>query len=379
MTKQRIIIIGPAFPLRGGIANFNNALAKAYNVSGHDVTIFSFSLQYPSFLFPGTTQFEEGIPPKDINIRTVINSVNPFNWFSISKKINKIKADVVIIRYWLPFMAPCLGVIARLLSKKTKILAITDNVIPHEKNFYDKILTKFFISSCDGFITLSRSVLDELSTFTDSKFKKFIPHPIYDIYGSRISKNVAIEELGLSNNDKHLLFFGFIRRYKGLDLILKAISDKRIKMLGIKLIIAGEFYENKKFYTDLIDSLGISRQIIMHDQFISSDNVKNYFCASDMVTQTYKTATQSGVTQIAYNFNRPMLVTDVGGLAEIIPNKKVGYVTSQNPTHIADAILDFYINDKEAFFSENVKEFKKNFSWKSFVNGIDELIQKLHK
>lgn len=379
MTKQRIIIIGPAFPLRGGIANFNNALAKAYNVSGHDVTIFSFSLQYPSFLFPGTTQFEEGIPPKDINIRTVINSVNPFNWFSISKKINKIKADVVIIRYWLPFMAPCLGVIARLLSKKTKILAITDNVIPHEKNFYDKILTKFFISSCDGFITLSRSVLDELSTFTDSKFKKFIPHPIYDIYGSRISKNVAIEELGLSNNDKHLLFFGFIRRYKGLDLILKAISDKRIKMLGIKLIIAGEFYENKKFYTDLIDSLGISRQIIMHDQFISSDNIKNYFCASDMVTQTYKTATQSGVTQIAYNFNRPMLVTDVGGLAEIIPNKKVGYVTSQNPTHIADAILDFYNNDKEAFFSENVKEFKKNFSWKSFVNGIDELIQKLHK
>jgi len=379
LTKQRIIIIGPAFPLRGGIANFNNALAKAYNVSGHDVTIFSFSLQYPSFLFPGTTQFEEGIPPKDINIRTVINSVNPFNWFSISKKINKIKADVVIIRYWLPFMAPCLGVIARLLSKKTKILAITDNVIPHEKNFYDKILTKFFISSCDGFITLSRSVLDELSTFTDSKFKKFIPHPIYDIYGSRISKNVAIEELGLSNNDKHLLFFGFIRRYKGLDLILKAISDKRIKMLGIKLIIAGEFYENKKFYTDLIDSLGISRQIIMHDQFISSDNVKNYFCASDMVTQTYKTATQSGVTQIAYNFNRPMLVTDVGGLAEIIPNKKVGYVTSQNPTHIADAILDFYNNDKEAFFSENVKEFKKNFSWKSFVSGIDELIQKLHK
>lgn len=379
MTKQRIIIIGPAFPLRGGIANFNNALAKAYNVSGHDVTIFSFSLQYPSFLFPGTTQFEEGIPPKDINIRTVINSINPFNWFAVSKKINKIKPDVVIIRYWLPFMAPCLGVIARLLTKKTKILAIADNVIPHEKHFSDKILTKFFISSCDGFITLSRSVLDELSFFTDSNFKKFIPHPIYDIYGSKISKNIAIKELGLSNNDKHLLFFGFIRRYKGLDLILKAISDERIKMLGVKLIIAGEFYENKQYYTDLIDSLGISRQIIMHDQFIPSENVKNYFCASDMITQTYKTATQSGVTQIAYNFNRPMLVTDVGGLAEIIPNKKVGYVTSQNPIHIADAILDFYNNDKEAFFSKNVKEFKKNFSWKSFVNGIDELIQKLHK
>ena len=379
MTKQRIIIIGPAFPLRGGIANFNNALAKAYNVSGHDVTIFSFSLQYPSFLFPGTTQFEEGIPPKDINIRTVINSVNPFNWFAVSKKINKIKPDVVIIRYWLPFMAPCLGVIARLLTKKTKILAIADNVIPHEKHFSDKILTKFFISSCDGFITLSRSVLDELSFFTDSNFKKFIPHPIYDIYGSKISKNIAIKELGLLNNDKHLLFFGFIRRYKGLDLILKAISDERIKMLGVKLIIAGEFYENKQYYTDLIDSLGISRQIIMHDQFIPSENVKNYFCASDMITQTYKTATQSGVTQIAYNFNRPMLVTDVGGLAEIIPNKKVGYVTSQNPIHIADAILDFYNNDKEAFFSKNVKEFKKNFSWKSFVNGIDELIQKLHK
>jgi len=379
LTNKKIIIIGPAFPLRGGIANFNNALAKTYHQRGDDVTIFSFSLQYPAFLFPGITQYEEGEPPSNINIRSEINSINPLNWFSVSKKINKLKPDVVIIRYWLPFMAPCLGIISRLLNKKIKILSITDNVIPHEKRFLDKELTNFFISSCDGFITLSKSVLNQLSLFTNNANKKFLPHPIYDIYGSKISKLDALKKLELSSNDKHLLFFGFVRKYKGLDLILKAISDKRVRALGIKLIIAGEFYDNKGYYIKMIESLGIRDNIILHDQFINVNKVKNYFCAVDMVAQTYLTATQSGVTQIAYSFDKPMLVTNVGGLSEIVEHNKVGYVTSKEPSKIADSILDFYNNNRETLFIKNTRKAKKNFSWESFVEGVDTLIEKVRK
>ena len=379
MTKQKVIIIGPAFPFRGGIANFNNALAKAYHDRGDDVTLYSFKLQYPSFLFPGTTQYEEGEAPKGLKIKTLINSVNPFNWISVASKINKESPDVVIIRYWLPFMAPCLGTIARYLNKNIKILAITDNVIPHEKRIWDTLLTRYFIKSCDSFLSLSASVLDDLLKFTDTKFKKFIPHPIYDIFGEKIDKQSAIKNLGLNPSDKHLLFFGFIRKYKGLDLLLKAIADERLKKMGVKLIIAGEFYDDKKEYLDLISDLAIAENIIMKSNFIPSDEVKNYFCAADMITQTYRTATQSGVTQIAYSFDRPMLVTDVGGLSEIVPHNKVGYVTSQNPKKIADAIVDFYQQHKEEAFVLNIQQEKKIFSWASFINGIDELINCVKK
>lgn len=379
MQKQKIIIIGPAFPFRGGIANFNNALAQAFQKKGNDVTLYSFTLQYPSFLFPGTTQYEDGEPPKDLKIKTLINSINPLNWFSVASKINKEKPDLVIIRYWLPFMAPCLGTIARLLNKKVKILAITDNVIPHEKRPGDTLFTHYFVNSCDAFLSLSASVLDDLSNFTSSKFKKFIPHPIYDIFGEKVTKEVALKNLGLSPDDKHLLFFGFVRKYKGLDLMLKVMADERIKEIGVKLIIAGEFYDSKEEYINLISQLGIEENIILKSDFIPSNEVKNYFCASDMITQTYRTATQSGVTQIAYSFDRPMLVTNVGGLAEIVPHNKVGYVTSQSPKEIADAIVDFYLNNKEQEFSLNTKEEKKRFSWESFANGVDELMQSVKK
>jgi len=223
-------------------------------------------------------------------------------------------------------------------------------------------------------LSLSASVLDDLSKFTDSTFKKFIPHPIYDVFGDAIPKEKALENLGLKPKDKHLLFFGFVRKYKGLDLMLQAMADSRVIDLGIKLIIAGEFYDDKTEYTDMIDDLGIAENIIMNSDFIPADKVRNYFCAADMITQTYRTATQSGVTQIAYSFDRPMLVTDVGGLAEIVPNNKVGYVTSQNPTEIADAIIDFYANNKEEEFSVNARLEKKRFSWKFFVEGLDELM-----
>ena len=379
MSNKKVIIIGPAFPFRGGIANFNNALAQEYHNRGDRVTIYSFSLQYPSFLFPGTTQYESGEAPKNLKIKTLINSINPFNWISVARKINNEHPDYVVIRYWLPFMAPCLGSIARLLNKKIKIIAITDNVIPHEKRIGDAFFTRYFVKSCDAFLSLSASVMDDLSIFTDSNLKKFIPHPIYDIFGDVIPKEKALESLGLTIKDKHLLFFGFVRKYKGLDLMLQAMSDSRIINLGVKLIIAGEFYDDKAEYIDMISDLGIEKNIIMKSDFIPADKVKDYFCAADMITQTYRTATQSGVTQIAYSFNRPMLVTDVGGLAEIVPNNRVGYVTSQDPTEIANAIIDFYKSNKEKVFSDNTRLEKKRFSWKFFVEGIDELMISVKK
>ena len=377
MSKKKVIIIGPAFPFRGGIANFNNALAKAYHDRGDEVVLYSFTLQYPSFLFPGTTQYESGQPPKDLKIKTLINSVNPLNWIKVARKINRENPDYVIIRYWLPFMAPCLGTIARLLNKKIKILAITDNVMPHEKRIGDSVFTKYFVKSCTAFLSLSESVLNDLSEFTSTTYKKFIPHPIYDIFGDKISKKKAIENLGLNPTNKHLLFFGFVRKYKGLDLILEAMGDERIKAMGIKLIIAGEFYDDKQEYSDMISDLGITKDIIMKSDFIPAEEVKNYFCAADMITQTYRTATQSGITQIAYSFERPMLVTDVGGLAEIVPHHKVGYVTSQQPIEIADAILHFYTKNKEQEFSVNTKHEKKRFSWGSFVNGVEDLMNSI--
>ena len=374
--QRKIIIIGPAFPYRGGIANFNNSLAVEYKSQGADVKIYSFSLQYPSFLFPGKTQYEEGEGPKDIEIIPIVNSINPFNWFKVASRIKKENPDYVIIRYWLPFMAPCLGTIAKLIRKTTKVFAITDNVIPHEKRIGDSLLTKYFVKSSDAFLTLSSSVLDDLKQFTDTKEKIFIPHPIYDSFGDIVEKSTAKQKLGLEVNGKYLLFFGFVRKYKGLDIMLEVMADKRIQDIGVKLIVAGEFYDNKEEYIAQINSLNILDYVILRTDFILEDQVKDYFCASDMITQTYRTATQSGVTQIAYHFEKPMLVTNVGGLAEIVPHNKVGYVCDIDTKQIADYIVEFYTDNKEKEFSDNTKEEKKRFTWKVLVEGIDNLIKK---
>ncbi len=371
---MKIIIIGPAFPLRGGIAHLNESLCRAFIKEGDSVEIVSFSLQYPSFLFPGKTQKEEGNPPTDITIHTKINSVNPLNWFGVASFIKKQKPDLVIIRYWLPFMAPCLGTIARLIkSPSTKIVAICDNVIPHEKRPGDKQLTQYFVNSCDAFVVMSKSVEDDLRKFDTTKPSTFIPHPVYDIFGKTVSKEEALKKLNLNPADKHILFFGFIRKYKGLDLLLKALGKIKNQKSNIKLLIAGEFYDNKEEYLQLIKENGLENNVIIRSDFIPSEEVKYYFCAADIVVQPYHTATQSGVTQIAYHFARPMLVTNVGGLAEIVTHNRVGYVTETNAKSIATALTDFYQNNREKEFSENAAIDSSRFSWENMVKGIKEL------
>jgi D-inositol-3-phosphate glycosyltransferase len=377
--KQKAIIVGPAFPLRGGIANFNEALCRSMNAANIDTKIISFSLQYPNFLFPGKTQFDEGKGPSDIQIETKINSVNPLSWLAVARQIKREKPDFVIFRYWLPFMGPCLGTIAKLIKSGTgiKVIAITDNVIPHEKRFGDRAFTNYFINQCDGFIAMSRSVLNDLSEFTSTDKKSFLPHPIYDIFGEKVSKEAALKHLQLNKEDKHLLFFGFIRKYKGLDLLLEAMADERIKKMNVKLIVAGEYYEDASAYNEIILRNGLEKNIILKTEYIPSEEVRYYFCAADMIAQPYRTATQSGVTQIAYHFEKPMLVTNVGGLPEIVPHNKVGYVTGIDSKSIADAILDFYTNNREQHYVENTVSEKQRFLWSSFVKGLLGLYTKI--
>ncbi|MES2780929.1 MAG: glycosyltransferase [Bacteroidota bacterium] len=369
---SKILIVGPAYPLRGGLATYNERLAREFKAMGHQCDILSFSLQYPSLLFPGKTQFSTDAAPEDLTIFTEINSINPFNWFSVGRKIKKAEYDIVIFRYWMSFMAPALGTIARILksNKHTRILAITDNIIPHERKFFDTAFTRYFLSACDGFLTMSHSVLEQLKQLSQHKPARYVAHPMYDMFGDEIGKAEARKKLGLTPDQKYLLFFGFIRKYKGLHLLLEAFADERIKQLGCKLIVAGEFYEDAQPYLNQINELGLNDSVILSNDFIPNSEVSNYFCAADVVVQTYLNATQSGVTQIAYYYNKPMIVTNVGGLAELIPDNKVGYIVNVDKTDIANAILRFYNEQKELFFIENLKVEKQKFTWTYLCNEL---------
>ncbi|HEY1038110.1 MAG TPA: glycosyltransferase [Bacteroidia bacterium] len=375
---MKIFIIGPAFPLRGGPAQFNENLCKAMNKEGHDAQIISYSLQYPNFLFPGSSQYEtSGSAPADIKIHTKINTVNPFNWFAVARFIKKEKPDAIIFRFWLPFFGPSLGTIARLVRKKTKVFALTDNVIPHEKRFGDKPFTKYFIKSCHGFITMSHKVFDDLSVFTDNPHKICTPHPMYETYGEKVSMDEARKKLGLPENDKIILFFGLIRKYKGLDFLLEAMADERIKKAGFKLLVAGEYYEDQQYYLDIVEKHKLQNSVIFHSHFIPNEDVRYYFCASNIVGQTYRNATNSGVTMVGYYYEKPMIVTNVGGLAEIVPHGKAGYVIEPDPKIIASAIVDYFENNKEEEFTKGVIEEKRKYEWSTFIGAFLDLFKKV--
>jgi len=375
MIKKKILIVGPAWPLRGGLATYNERLCREFNAQGHVCQILSFSLQYPSFLFPGKTQFSTDPKPNDIEILPQLNSINPLNWLSVGNSVANRGYDVVIFRYWMSFMAPAFGTIARKIKNKSsaKILAITDNIIPHEKKFFDSVFTNYFLNSCDGFLSMSRAVYEQVSQLQPNKPRAYVPHPMYDMFGEKLLKTKAKEELELDINTNYLLFFGFIRKYKGLQLLLESFADERLKELPLKLIIAGEFYEDRKPYDEMISRLGLESRLVLVTDFIPNNEVNMYFSAADMVVQTYLNATQSGVTQIAYYYDKPMLVTNVGGLAELVPHNKVGYITDIDKKQIANYILDFYTHGREQEFSDNIKIEKQKFTWSYLTNELLKL------
>jgi D-inositol-3-phosphate glycosyltransferase len=369
---ERIVILGSAYPLRGGLAAYNERLARAYQQQGKKVKIITFSLQYPGFLFPGKTQLSDEPKPNDLDIEISVNSINPMNWIKVGRQIKQMKPDLLIIKYWIPFMAPCLGTIARIArkNKKTKVISILDNIIPHEKRPGDNLLSGYFARSVDGFVAMSKQVLGDLDFFDKKKPRVFCPHPLYDHFGKLQPKTAAIGNLGLDLSFNYLLFFGFIRDYKGLDLLLKAMADERIRKMNLKLMVAGEFYTDSKPYFELIEKLNLSEKVIMANDFIPDSKVADYFNACDLVVQPYKDATQSGVTQIAYHFEKPMITTNVGGLAEIVPDGRVGFVVDPEVTQIADAIVRFYNEARENDFIKQIKTEKLKYSWGSMIQAI---------
>ncbi len=370
---KTIVIIGPAHPLRGGLASYNERLAKQFIDEGHETSIYTFSYQYPSFLFPGTTQFSSEPAPANIPINVRINSVNPLNWISVGNELKKLKPDVIVVRYWLPFMGPCLGTILRRVKKNkhTQIICIADNIIPHEKRPGDTIFTRYFVKPIDRFITMSEKVLQDLQQFAKEKPAKFVPHPLYDNFGEKISKAEAREHLNITGDVHIVLFFGFIRKYKGLDILLNAIKllNTEYGVRNIRLLIAGEFYEDAKNYEELLNDPAIKPYLILHTQFISDSEVKYYLCAADCVVQPYRSATQSGVTPLAYHFEVPMIVTNVGGLPSLVPNGKAGLIAEPNAEAIAEKIVE-YFSIGESFFTPFLKEEKKKYSWSVMTEAI---------
>ena len=372
---MKITFLGPAYPYRGGLAAFNERLAKEFLTECKDVEISTFRLQYPKFLFPGKTQINERPAPEDIKITRELNSINPLNWLSTGLKLKRRKPDILLIRFWLPFMAPCLGIVARIarLNRYTMIIAVVDNVIPHEKRPGDFALTRFFMRSIDGAVVLSNSVQRDIEDFRKDIPVAVTPHPLFDNYGKKLDRNEALTALKLDPSYSYILFFGFIRDYKGLDLLIEAFADTRLRNRKLKLIVAGEFYESDVPYKALISKNSLDKDVILFDHFIRDDEVRLFFSGADLVVQPYKSATQSGVTQIAFQFDKPMLVTDVGGLKEIVQHHICGYVVKPVPKDIADAIADYFDNNRKKAFIEGVRKEKEKFSWNKMTDSITEV------
>ncbi len=374
---MKIAILGTAHPLRGGLAAFNERLAYELQAQGHDVTIWSFSLQYPSVLFPGKTQYTDGPAPQGLRILSVVNSINPLNWLSVGADMNRQQYDLVIVKYWLPFMGPSFGTILRRAKKngKTRVVCIVDNIIPHEGRPGDKQFTNYFVGAVDAFITMSDDQLKYLKTFT-KKPSVFSPHPVYDIYGAAVSKAEACAKLNLDPEKHYMLCFGFIRDYKGVDRMLLAMADQRIRDLGVHLIIAGEYYSKdvEATNTKIIADNNLHDTVHLFTDFIPEREVCYYFSAADVVAQPYTKATQSGITQIAYHFEKPMIVTNVGGLPEVVPDGKVGFVAEPDPTSVAGAILRFYQPNSLPDLAQNMQAEKRKYSWEIFTQAMLKVV-----
>ena len=363
---MKISILSAAYPFRGGIANFAALLYKEL-VKENDVKVFTFTRQYPSLLFPGKTQLETDKSALAIPSERVLDSINPLSWIKTGNLIKKERPDYLIIKYWMPFFAPAFGKIARIVKSNghTKIVAVCHNIVPHETKPGDITFTKYFFNSVDKFVILSHTVENDLKQIKPSADYSVLYHPVYSHFGELVDRQTALNKLNISDK-KNLLFFGFIREYKGLDILIKACALLKDK-LDFNLLIAGEFYSDEEKYKDLIKKNNLESQIHLFNDFIPSDDVKYYFSASDVVVLPYRSATQSGIVQAAYNFYKPVIATRVGGLSEIVKHEENGLlVEPENPEALAEAIIDYFKSQKEVIFTSKIREFQELFSWERF-------------
>lgn len=374
---MKVIVLGTAWPYRGGLATFNERLARQFASEGHEVEIWTFTLQYPSFLFPGKTQYTNEPAPGDLIIRRELNSCNPFNWLRVGRAVRKAAPDLLICCYWMSFFAPAYGLVSRMAQRngKTKCIALVHNMIPHEPNILDKLFTPYFVKSQNGFVALSESVVRDIEKIERGKSKvqrpkTFSPHPIYDHYGERMTKEDACKALNLPAEKNYMLFFGLVRAYKGLDLLLDAFGLVKDQLPELQLIIAGEFYEDEEKYRAQIESLGLNERVIVRNEFVPDGDLRKYFGAADLIVQPYKTATQSGVTQVAFHFEKPMLVTNVGGLGEIVHDHKMGYACEPTAEAIAADLLDYYQQDRQEAYTAYVQKEKTKYAWSNMTRAF---------
>lgn len=372
---MKIVLIGPAYPLRGGIAHYI-ALLYRHLSKRHQVDVVTFSRQYPRLLFPGKSQEERDGVDVAIPTEQLIDSINPFTWLSAARRIASKKPDLLIFKYWLPFFGPCFGFISRQVKNKTgaKVLFICDNVIPHERRPGDVVFTRYAFSAVDYFLVQSSSVQKDLLSLWPTATWRFAHHPIYEIFGEAIPKSEARRTLGLSD-ERVILFFGYVRRYKGLQTLLKAMPLV-LKTMRVKLLVVGEFYDDESAYQTLIRDMNLQDHITVKSDYVPNDEVKLYFSACDVVVLPYSSATQSGIVQIAYQFDRPVIATNVGGLPEVVLDGKTGFlVPPDDPERLAEAIVRFYREEREDEFVANVRVEKKQYSWDRLVEVIEDFVQ----
>ena len=370
---MHIVIVGPAYPLRGGIAHFNATLAKELG-KHHQVETVTFSRQYPALLFPGTTQDDLSAPLQAAPAPQLIDSINPLNWVRVGRQLRRRNADLFIFHYWMPFFAPCFSTIARVATRGTRaqVILICHNLLPHERHPFDAALTRAMIRSASSLIVLSETVERELNEFQPGARYRIVPHPVYSMFGETLDRDVARKQLGITA-DRVLLFFGYVRKYKGLRTLLEAMALLP-ESLGIQLLVVGEFYEDAGPYRELIASRGLDSRVRLVPEYVPNELVHAYFSAADAVVLPYLSGTQSGIAQIAFNFDRPVIATSVGGLGEVVKAGETGLVVAPgDPAALADAISQFYGRNLAEPLSAGVRTAKQAYGWKRMTDAIEEL------
>lgn len=367
MQKKKIVIVGPAYPYRGGnslfIGHLNDKLSTQF-----EVTILNYTLLYPSLLFPGTTQFDKSsVSLKSTKTERIVNSISPFSWFKTAKRIKELSPDLVVFDWWHPFFSFCHYSISFLLGKKfeSKILFITENFISHEGHFIDRMLTKIGLTNASSFLSLSEKVEKDLASISKKRKIYRSELPVYDCYDISERENKSFKsdtrslkkDFGFAEDDFVLLFFGYIRKYKGLDLLLHAMPQLIKDIPNVKLLVVGESYEDFSFYENIVNELQISKHVKMENRFVANEEVGKYYSSSDLVVLPYRSATQSGILNVAYGFLKPVLVADVGGLAEFVDDKKTGIIVKpESPQAICDGVLEYFSLQKSVNFSKNISE-----------------------
>lgn len=376
---KKIVLIGPVYPYKGGIAHYTSlmyqALAKKY-----DVEMISYKMQYPKLLFKKEQKDYSNDMFKIENTQFLIHTANPFNIIGVAKKIKGMNPDLVIMQWWHPYFAPCYWILESVLGKKIKKMFICHNVFPHERFPMDRLLTKMVLKKGDSYIVHSKSDGEDLLTIKpDAKYKQN-PHPTYNAFKIRdISKEQARKELNKGMDEKLLLFFGFVREYKGLKHLLNAMPEVKSRIGNIKLMVVGSFGDDKEDYMKLIQSHHIEDCVEVIDGYTPDNEVEKYFAGSDLVVLPYESATQSGIVQIAYGFEKPVVVTNVGGLPDVVTDGKTGYVVEEkNPKKLAEAIIDFYEKDREKDFIEGVRKEAERFSWDRMRETIEDIYNRVN-